>query len=274
MSEAQTPSVKPILYEVTLLPEDDINHNVFVITVQDRGHGRWAVIHNGSCLGADGVWDFGVKEYDRGEAWLDNHRFDLDTALRLASQAAPHVVVNGHTAAEVHARLLAASTQRVELKSEQAIQFGDARLSPHFWARVRQADNGCWLWKLKPAANGYGRYKIRDERYMAHRFVYETVVGPVPSGMQVDHVCHSVDSGCEGGDGCLHRRCVNPAHLEPVTGLVNTLRSIELNRDACCPKGHPYDVLNTGYTGSGSRYCKACAQAQRRERYAAKRAAN
>ncbi|MEU9495451.1 MULTISPECIES: hypothetical protein [Streptomyces] len=94
-------------YEVSILLEGDINRSVFVITVQYRGEGRWAVTRNGSCLGADGEWEFGIKEYDRGDAWLAAHRFDLDTALRLAREAAPHVVVNGHTAMDAYRRFLA-----------------------------------------------------------------------------------------------------------------------------------------------------------------------
>ncbi|MYZ37106.1 MULTISPECIES: hypothetical protein [unclassified Streptomyces] len=88
-------------YEVSLLPENDINRHVYTITVQYRGEGRWAVTRHSSCLGADGTWEFGVKEYDRGDNWLNSHRFDLDTALRLAREQAPQIVVNGRTAAEV-----------------------------------------------------------------------------------------------------------------------------------------------------------------------------
>lgn len=92
------------VYEVSVLPEGDINRPVYAITVQYRGEGRWAVIRNSSCLGADGLWDFGVKEYDRGADWLAAHRFDLDTALRLARDAAPHISVNGHTATDAYRR--------------------------------------------------------------------------------------------------------------------------------------------------------------------------
>jgi hypothetical protein len=85
-------------YSVNCVPEDDINGHVFEIRVQYRGAGRYAVIRGGDmCLGADGTWDFGVKEYDRGDDWLNAHRFDLETALDLAKQQARLVTVNGHT---------------------------------------------------------------------------------------------------------------------------------------------------------------------------------
>ncbi|MTE21902.1 hypothetical protein F0L17_22870 [Streptomyces sp. TRM43335] len=46
---------------------------------------------------ASGTWADGVKPYDRGEEWLDAHRFDLATALRPAEGAALRVVVNGYS---------------------------------------------------------------------------------------------------------------------------------------------------------------------------------
>jgi hypothetical protein len=95
-------TVQATEYVVSVLPDDDINRHVFAITVELRGVGQWAVTRHGSCLGADGTWDEGVKPHDRGDDWLNTHRFNLDTALRLARGAAPHVVVNGRTATEVY----------------------------------------------------------------------------------------------------------------------------------------------------------------------------
>lgn len=93
--------VHAVEYTVNCLPEDDLDGHAFEIRVQYRGNGRYAVIQHGHlCLGADGTWDQGVKEYDRGDAWLDAHRFDLDTALRLAKEQAPLVTVNGFTVAD------------------------------------------------------------------------------------------------------------------------------------------------------------------------------
>lgn len=104
MTTAPVVTCQATEYEVSILPEGDINRHVFTIAVQYYGAGRWAVTRHGSCLGADGQWEFGVKEHDRGDAWLDAHRFDLDTALRLAREAAPHIVVNGHTALDAYRR--------------------------------------------------------------------------------------------------------------------------------------------------------------------------
>lgn len=100
MTTTPEATVMAVEYTVNCVPEDDLDSFCFEVPVQYRGNGRYAVIqHSHSCLGADGTWDQGVEEYDRGDDWLDAHRFDLDTALRLAKEAAPHVTVNGYTVA-------------------------------------------------------------------------------------------------------------------------------------------------------------------------------
>ncbi len=101
--------IRPVRYEVCALPETNINHHLYAIAVEYRGADRWAVIQHQQCLGTDGIWDDGTWDYElrpseRDDDWLDTHRFDLETALRLAEEAAPKVTVNGVTAAEVAAR--------------------------------------------------------------------------------------------------------------------------------------------------------------------------
>lgn len=66
---------------------------------------------------------------------------------------------------------------------------------------------GCWVWGLSTNADGYGL----TERTLAHRLLYERHVGPIPEGMELDHLCRV-------------RLCVNPAHMEPVTHLENVRR--------------------------------------------------
>ncbi|MEU9578768.1 hypothetical protein [Streptomyces chilikensis] len=91
------PTVHATEYQVSCLPDDDINSHLYAITVQYGGDNRYAVIRHSMCLGADGTWDHGVKEYDRGDDWLTAHRFDLDTALQLAKEQARLITVNGRT---------------------------------------------------------------------------------------------------------------------------------------------------------------------------------
>lgn len=91
-------------YTVNLLPETDPHGHVFEITVEYRGHGQWAILRHGSCLGQDGEWDYELRPSGREDDWIAAHRFDLDTALRLAKEAAPSVTVNGLTAADALVR--------------------------------------------------------------------------------------------------------------------------------------------------------------------------
>ena len=84
------------------------------------------------------------------------------------------------------------------------------------WSKVsipRDVMTGCWLWMGSTVRGGYGQ--IRDERRAkyVHRVAYESVVGEIPSGLQLDHLCRV-------------RRCVNPRHLEPVTQKVNVGRGL------------------------------------------------
>jgi hypothetical protein len=71
---------------------------------------------------------------------------------------------------------------------------------------------GCWEWCGELSSNGYGRVWRNNKRIAAHRAYYEQEVGPIPDGLQLDHLCRN-------------RRCVNPDHLEPVTRTENQLRA-------------------------------------------------
>ncbi len=92
-------------YEVCAVPYDEGgNYLSFVIKVERAHHkGTWAVRRMGRCLGADGEWDWESVPSERTDEWLHAHRFDLETALKLAAEAAPHLVINGMTAADMTA---------------------------------------------------------------------------------------------------------------------------------------------------------------------------
>ena len=88
----------------------------------------------------------------------------------------------------------------------------------------------------------------------AHRFAYELLIGPIPDGLQIDHLCRVP-------------LCVNVAHLEPVTNRVNTVRGkagLRQRTKTHCPRGHAYDAANTRLY-KGGRYCRACHLVQTRE---------
>jgi hypothetical protein len=137
-----------------------------------------------------------------------------------------------------------------------------------FWAKVDFAgpipeyrpDLGpCWIWTGKPSSEGYGRLSIEGGRLVyAHRFAYELLIGPIPEGMESDHLCRV-------------RLCVKaiadasgPAHLEPVTRRENVLRGMSpLAAKAArthCGRGHELTEANT-YRWPGNpavRYCRQC----------------
>lgn len=71
---------------------------------------------------------------------------------------------------------------------------------------------GCWNWLNALGRNGYGRFWMAGRLHTAHRVSWELNVGEIPDGLHIDHLCRN-------------RRCVNPAHLEPVTVIENNRRA-------------------------------------------------
>jgi hypothetical protein len=136
----------------------------------------------------------------------------------------------------------------------------------------------CWLHEGTPEkATGYVRCEISRVRDYVHRFVYRALVQPIPDGKEIDHRCHNADPYCPSNASCLHRRCLNPDHLEAVTHHENMNRSpnhlaVKNCLKTHCPHGHPYDEENTRMMPHGGRACRACnraAQQRFRERVAA-----
>lgn len=119
------------------------------------------------------------------------------------------------------------------------------------WERVHITD-GCWNW-VGYAQRGYGVFekRIAGIRYRgrAHRVVYELLVGPIPEGLTIDHLCRNT-------------LCVNPDHLEPVTGAENVRRANAFRTH--CIRGHEFTEENTYYRNGGRR-CRPCFLAYQRE---------
>jgi len=133
-------------------------------------------------------------------------------------------------------------------------------------ARLMVTDQ-CWFWLGSKSTKGYGQIKVDGRHAMVHRLSYEHHHGRIPDGMVIDHTCHDPEV-CVGGT-CIHRLCVNPAHLEATTNAANLSRQSPKAKTHCL-RGHAYDDENTGYA-DGRRYCKTCrhgARARRRARYA------
>ena len=106
-----------------------------------------------------------------------------------------------------------------------------------FWAKVAKED-GCWLWAGALDRHGYGvfRYEARAQR--AHRVAWMLVNGSIPDGLVLDHLCRVP-------------KCVNPAHLEPVTNRENVVVRSALStsgrhaRQTHCMRGHEFTLENT-----------------------------
>lgn len=140
-------------------------------------------------------------------------------------------------------------------------------------SRVRVLENGCWEWTRFINPEGYGTTSYLGRRGTpAHRAMYMELIGPIAEGMTLDHLCHSNDPTCSAGKQCLHRRCVNPAHLEQVTTEVNSSRQSS-KRKSHCPAGHPYEGDNLVFNSVGGRACRECKRRRGREGMARRRAA-
>jgi hypothetical protein len=116
---------------------------------------------------------------------------------------------------------------------------------------VRITKSGCWEWN-PVCASGYGMYRKGSALMVAHRFVYDKLIGKIPEGKELDHLCRN-------------RRCVNPNHVEPVTHRENLLRGIGPSAKnkvkTMCPNGHKYTKENTGISKNKYGYyrrCRAC----------------
>lgn len=113
----------------------------------------------------------------------------------------------------------------------------------------------CWIWTASTNASGYARISVSGRYQLAHRVAYELLVGPIPEGRQLDHLCRT-------------RTCVNPAHLEPVTQRENSRRGLRGDMTTHCPAGHAY-AEHGRRRERGSRDCRACARDRERRRRAA-----
>lgn len=167
-----------------------------------------------------------------------------------------------------------------------------------FWPKVDQ--NGpapdhrpelgpCWVWTAATNNRGYPQFGLNGRMVLAYRFAYELLVGPIPDGLDLDHLCR-------------RPTCVRPDHLDPVTNAENAARTVGFNyAERCrsgqhamtpdnvrvtstgirvcrtcvpgvredmnevCPNGHPRDAENVVYNSAGHRCCRSCRRDTSRE---------
>lgn len=130
--------------------------------------------------------------------------------------------------------------------------------------------SGCWEWTSTRSPDGYGKVVVgyrghgRPVRRFAHRVLYELARGPVPKGLELDHLCRN-------------RACCNPAHLEPVTRRENVRRGLlpamlreKAAAQAHCKRGgHPLSGDNLVLQGPEKKFrvCRICRNERQRQRH-------
>lgn len=127
-------------------------------------------------------------------------------------------------------------------------------LPERFRSKFVQDPSGCWLWQAALSRRqGYACYYHDGQVRHGHRVAYQLIVGAVPDGLVLDHLCRV-------------RHCVNPSHLEPVTPGENVRRGVAGGwhnlRKTHCPHGHEYSQANTYVTPDGRRCCRTCKRRQ------------
>lgn len=142
-------------------------------------------------------------------------------------------------------------------------------LEERFWNKV-DAEGDCWLWTGGQNGTGHGHFNFTENGVrrliIASRFAWQVLVGPIPEGLEMDHLCRNPP-------------CVNPDHLEPVThrenmlrGFAPTMRAFKNSLPGKCPNGHSW-IDNTRFNQRGVRECSACNVERVRANRQAKRAA-
>lgn len=158
-------------------------------------------------------------------------------------------------------------------KERLRVRVGPRRLSPEhaallpkrIVADIEIVPSGCWLWTGPIERDGYSRLCVGNIR-LGHRLLYERLRGPIPAGFHIDHLCRV-------------RHCVNPDHLEAVTPLENTRRTMAPTTLArvrpTCLRGHPKTPENSYvWAKTGYRACRPCTNVRAMRRAERLRAAN
>lgn len=139
-------------------------------------------------------------------------------------------------------------------------------LEERFWPKVDKTGE-CWIWTRAQSYDGYGRLHVRingkHKWLLAHRLAYELVVGPVPAGLVIDHLCRV-------------RACVNPAHMRAVTSRENWFEpksqvcAAVNSRKTHCKRGHALSggnlIERIVSRGTLLRVCRECSRDRSRER--------
>lgn len=107
----------------------------------------------------------------------------------------------------------------------------------------------CWQWLATTTPDGYGRFRDCGQLWLAHRWIWTHLYGPIPEGQSVDHQCRNPG-------------CVNPDHLRLMPIYDNVMAGFSpqaINRRKThCKRGHEFTAANTHRTSTGGRLCLTC----------------
>ena len=139
-------------------------------------------------------------------------------------------------------------------------QYTRGSVEARFWPKVDKTGD-CWIWTAAQDGKGYGGFWDGEQRQKAHRVAYELMVGLIPTGLCLDHLCRNT-------------LCVNPAHLEVVTQRVNILRGVGVSaqkaRQTHCINGHELTPQNTYIREDRRHPSRSCRVCDRERHYASR----
>lgn len=118
-------------------------------------------------------------------------------------------------------------------------------LDPRIWDKV-EADGDCWIWQGTRTERGWAQWtdsRNARKKWRVHRLVYMSMVGDIPDGLTLDHLCQ-------------RKLCINPYHMEPVPSVVNQARWAASRTK--CRNGHEVTPETTYHRSRGDRECRLC----------------
>lgn len=143
-------------------------------------------------------------------------------------------------------------------------KYGDPRtlyMPRSLWERIERwtdRSGGCWVWTHWLDQDGYAHASYEGKRVRVHRWSWEQVNGPVPPGLELDHLCRT-------------RGCVRPDHLQAVSHRENMMRGVAPSavnaKKTQCKHGHPFSGENLILQIDGRRSCRTCTNRRARTRY-------